>query len=159
TLTVLDAQQGISLITSQVNALVSSGVLNSGNGQALTVKLDSATTSLNAGNTTAGVNQLNAFINQVTAFANSGKLTAAEAQLLIDEANQVISAASGGAAHLVVDAPSNPAAGDTVPVSHVGELVIGSAVGVYLDNSAGNVTAAEEARFQSALNTWNTTFG
>src|SRR4029077_5056268 len=91
--TVLTAQQQSAVIVNQVNTLVSSGVLNSGNGSALTTRLNNAITNLNGGNKNAGVNQLNAFINQVNAFQNSGKLTAAQAQALINEANQAIASA------------------------------------------------------------------
>jgi hypothetical protein len=76
---VLSAQQQAALLIAQVNDLVSGGVLNEGNGNALTVKLNAAMASLNAGNVTAGVNQLHAFINQVNALLRSGKLTAAQA--------------------------------------------------------------------------------
>jgi ELWxxDGT repeat protein len=91
--TVLSAQQQIALLVVQVNALVTSGVLNSGNGNALSVKLNNATASLNAGNVRAGVNQLKAFINQVTAFLNADKLTENQAQALIDGANLAIASA------------------------------------------------------------------
>jgi hypothetical protein len=95
TQSVLSAQQQITLLSNQVNNLVSSGGLGSGNGNALTVKLDYAQASLNAGNVKEGVNQLNAFINQVNAFKKSGKLTAAQAQLLLDAANAAIISALG----------------------------------------------------------------
>ena len=146
-------------MTAQVNALVPS-VLNAGNGNALTVKLNSATTSLNAGNTTAGVNQLNAFINQVNALENSGKLTAAEASLLISEANQAIAAAqAAGAALLSESVADGSASGDTQPVSDAGQLVIGT-VGLYLDNGDGSaVPSDEQARFDDAINALNATFG
>src|SRR5262249_18711183 len=51
TQTVLSAQQEIRQTSNQVNALVTTGILSSGNGNALTAKLNSATASLNAGNT------------------------------------------------------------------------------------------------------------
>jgi hypothetical protein len=95
TQSVLSAQQQITLLSNQVNNLVSSGILSSGNGNALTVKLDHAQASLNAGNVKEGVNQLSAFINQVNAFKKSGKLTAAQAQLLLDAANAAIISALG----------------------------------------------------------------
>src|SRR5262249_6976978 len=69
-------------LIAQVTALVSAGVLNSGNGNGLIAKLTAATASLNKGNITAADNQMNAFINQVNAFVNSGKLTSAESQPL-----------------------------------------------------------------------------
>ena len=72
---------------------VGGGVLNGGNGNALTVKLNNAISSLNAGKVNTAVNQLNAFINQVLAFLSAGKLTTAQAQPLIDGANQAIASA------------------------------------------------------------------
>jgi probable HAF family extracellular repeat protein len=101
-------QQQIQTISTQVQGLVSSGTLTSGEGNALQVKLDAAlaslgqsgsTTTTNAsastsasqktGNTTAACNKLQAFVNQVQAYVNSGRLTTAESQPLITAANGV----------------------------------------------------------------------
>jgi hypothetical protein len=87
--TVLSAQQQSQLLVNQVNNLVNSGALNSGNGNALTGKLDDAIASLAAGDTAAGVKRLNQFIQLV----RTRKLTAAQAQALIDAANQAIASA------------------------------------------------------------------
>jgi len=86
-------QDQINLLTEQVNALVSSGVLNEGNGNALISKLDNALSSFNNSNNTAGVNQIEDFIHKVDAFLNSGKLTDAQAQSLIDAADDIIASA------------------------------------------------------------------
>jgi hypothetical protein len=80
----------INLLTEQVNALVSSGVLNEGIGNALISKLDNALNSFNNSNNTAGVNQVEAFIHQVSALLNSGELTDDQAQSLIDAADEII---------------------------------------------------------------------
>jgi hypothetical protein len=160
-LTVLSAQQEIGLTVNQVNAVVTSGALSSGNGNALTTKLNSAVTNLNGGYTTAGVNQLNAFINQVTAFQKNGKLTNDQAQSLISAANLAITAASGGSgAHLTnQDAPAASGSADTQPVSDAGQLVTGT-IGVYLDNADGTpVSSDEQARFDDAIQALDTTFG
>lgn len=93
TQTVLSAQQELGLIINQVTDLVTKGVLDSGNGNALIVKLNNAIASLNKGNTTAGDNQLNAFINQTNAFLKSGKLDSTDAQELISEIDLAIAAA------------------------------------------------------------------
>src|SRR5262249_51821428 len=149
---VLSAQQEIALLCSQVDALVSAGVLNKGNGNALCVKLDNAIASLNRGDTTAGINQLNAFINQVTIFQKTGKLTSAQAQALIGPACLAITAANGGSgAHLMnQDASTVSGSADTQPVSDAGQLVTG-AIGIYLDNTDGTpVSADEQARFDDA---------
>jgi hypothetical protein len=96
TQTVLSAAQELGLIITQVTTMVTSGILDSGNGNALIVKLNNAISSLNQGNTTAGDNQLNAFINQTNAFLKSGKLDGADAQELITEIDLAIAAALVG---------------------------------------------------------------
>jgi hypothetical protein len=160
TQTILSAQQQDTTIVNQVNSLVSASVLSSGNGSALTTKLNSATASLNAGNTTAGVNQLNAFINQVNAFQKSGKLTSTQAQALIAAANLAIAAAQGSGARLLNDPGSGASANaDSQPVTDAGQLVTGT-IGVYLDNADGTpIPADEQARFDDAINTLDATFG
>ena len=79
----------------ETNALVNTGVLNAGQGNALTVKLDGALTKLDAGNVNAAINQLQAFINQVNAMINSGVLSPAEGQSLIDSVNAIIAMLGG----------------------------------------------------------------
>jgi len=91
--TVLSARDQIVLLIGQVDNLVNDGVPNSGNCNALTVKLMAAIASLDAGKITTAVNQLNAFINQVVGLLNSSKLTADQAQPLLDVANQAIDSA------------------------------------------------------------------
>jgi hypothetical protein len=157
--TVLSAQGEIALLIQEVKALVNAGVLNSGNGNALIAKLNSATASLNAGNTSAGVNQLNAFINQLSAFQKAGKLSSAQAQLLISGANLAINAVQGSGARLLNDsAAGTSSTGDTQPVTDAGQLVTG-VIGVYLDNADGTtVPADEQARFDDAINALDATF-
>jgi hypothetical protein len=89
----LSTQDQINLLTEQVNALVSSDVLNEGNGNALISKLDNAASSFTNSNNTAGANQIEAFIHQVNALVNSGKLTDAQGQSLIDAADDIIASA------------------------------------------------------------------
>jgi hypothetical protein len=160
TATTVSAQQQIASIANQVNMLVTAGTLNSGNGNALTVKLNSATASLISGNTTAGVNQLNAFINQVTAFQKSGKLTSAQAQALINATNLAIAAAQGNGAHLTNDTGAGSSStSDAQPVTAAGQLVTGT-IGVYLDNADGTlVPSDEQARFDDAIASLDATFG
>jgi hypothetical protein len=88
--TVSSARQRVALLAGQVGGLVSHGVLNAGNGNALTAKLNAAAASFDRGDTTAAVNQLNAFINQLIALLNSKKLSAAQAQPLLDAAYQAV---------------------------------------------------------------------
>jgi len=84
----LPAQQ-IQYMNTCVQDLVTSGVLNKGQSNALIVKLKAATQNLDAGNTKAATNELNAFINQVNAFKGK-QLSSTEAQVLIDAANSMI---------------------------------------------------------------------
>lgn len=86
--------QGIQQMTSSIKSLVTSGILNSEQGNSLTVKLDNAITDINAGKTKNAVNKLNAFINEVNADIQSGKLKQAQGQPLVDEANVIINAIS-----------------------------------------------------------------
>src|SRR5205085_9398962 len=75
------------LITAQVQALVTAGILTSDQGAGLTDKLNAIIAKLNSGQTGAACNQLSAFINQVGGFVNSRALTPAQGQALIDAAN------------------------------------------------------------------------
>ncbi len=90
TIDVLTPVQKIEQITATVQDLVTSGVLNKGQGNALIVKLNAAEKNLNKENTNAAINELNAFINQVNAYIKSGKLSPTDGQELIDDANSVI---------------------------------------------------------------------
>jgi len=83
-------QQQIQQITTKVQGLVTSGVLNQGQGNSLIAKLDAATKNLNKGNTNAAINELRAFINEVQGNIRAGKLTPAQGQALIDAANAII---------------------------------------------------------------------
>jgi streptogramin lyase len=158
--TVLSAQQETGLIVNQVSALVTGNVLNSGNGNSLTAKLNSAISNLNIGNTTAGINQINAFMNQVNALTKSGRLSSAQAQPLLAAASLAITAASGGSGvHLVNESSAGAGdTGDTQPVSDAGQLVTGT-IGVCIENADGTpVSADEQARFDDALNVLDTAF-
>jgi hypothetical protein len=84
-------------IASQVQALLTSGALNKGQGNALLSKLNAITAKLNQSNTTAAINILLAFINQCHAYMSAGILTLQEGQPLIDAATALIQQLSGGA--------------------------------------------------------------
>jgi len=84
------AQQQIALLITQVNALVTNGVLSNTDGSALTTKLNAAVRYLNAGNKKAAVTQLNSFISQVNTYVKAGKLTSVQAKPLLDAAQMVI---------------------------------------------------------------------
>jgi hypothetical protein len=156
--TVTTSDGTITNLNSQVSALSQAGTLTANQEAGLTSKLLAAQKSLDNTKLTPGVNQLNAFINQLNAFVKSGTLTSAQVQPLIDGANQLISAANVGGAHLLND-PGNTTTTDTQPVTDAGQLVTGP-VGVYLANADGTaVPADEQARFDDAIATLDTTFG
>ena len=70
--------------------LVTAGVLNPDQGNALTATLQAAILQLSSNNGTAAVSLLQAFINQVSAFITAGILSSAEGQPLIDAAQAII---------------------------------------------------------------------
>ena len=82
--------QAIQGIIGSVGNLVITGVLNGGQGNALTVKLQAAIDDLNAGNIIDAIRELRAFINQVNSFVADGVLSPAQGQPLIDAAQAVI---------------------------------------------------------------------
>jgi len=83
------------LINEEVEELVTAGVLNQGQANALTAKLEAAIQKVSQGNSNAATNQLKAFIKQVNALIKAGVLSQAEGQLLIDPANGFIDQLSG----------------------------------------------------------------
>lgn len=85
---VQNPSEGIQALGDVVGTLVSSGAVSSGNGQALTTKLEAAQNG--SGNEHAAVNAVGAFINQVNALMKSGKLSADDGQTLIAFANRIL---------------------------------------------------------------------
>jgi hypothetical protein len=85
TLVVLTPAQAIAQIADQIAALKAAHVLNNGQANSLTVKLEHAIDKLgsNPDHPTA-CNQLNAFINEVNAYVSAGILTPAQASQLLD---------------------------------------------------------------------------
>ncbi|MGA9189848.1 MAG: hypothetical protein WB014_15090 [Methanosarcina sp.] len=92
TINVLTPMQKIDQMVDSVQNMVTSGLLNQEEENALKAKHDTITQNLNAGNTLASINGLNAFINQINAYIKNGVLSQAEEQAFIDEANSVIDA-------------------------------------------------------------------
>jgi hypothetical protein len=78
------------MLINQVHDLVTSRVLNKGNGDSLIDKLNAANRNLNTGHKKPAVEELKAFINEVNAFKKARKLTSAQAQPLLDEASIII---------------------------------------------------------------------
>jgi predicted extracellular nuclease len=91
----LTTQAEIYELIDDVQMLVDDGVLNDGQGNALTSKLENVLEKLAKGHTNAAANQLGAFINQVEDFVDDGILT-------VEQGDQLISAAT-----LLVEALSN----------------------------------------------------
>jgi len=80
----------INSLIDDINDLVDDGVLNNGQGNSFTTKLDGALAKLAQEKTTPACNKINAFTNQVNAFINGGNLTPEQGNLLLDTANLVI---------------------------------------------------------------------
>jgi len=85
----LTVPQQLTQLITQVQSLVTGGVLRPGQGAGLIAKLNGVMAKFNAGQTRAACNQLNAFINQVTAFVNSGTLSPEQGQGLMTAANNI----------------------------------------------------------------------
>jgi hypothetical protein len=83
-------QVRIGHLIEDIQALVSEGVLNSGQGNALISKLEAAIQALDRGNPTAAVNQMNAFMNEVYALVRAGALTNDQGLSLIVKAKDII---------------------------------------------------------------------
>jgi pullulanase len=79
----------LNLLIGDVNRLVSDGVLNSGQGNALIVKLNAAIQQFERGNTMAARNQLVAFTLQVRALELSGRLSSENRRVLCFEAEEI----------------------------------------------------------------------
>jgi len=87
----------IDLIEDWLDDLVDEGVINNGQGNALTSKLESALAKLENGQVNVAVSMLLAFINQVNALMNGNNptLTQEEGQALIDATNAAIDQLNG----------------------------------------------------------------
>jgi PKD repeat protein len=83
-------QEKTRMVIDKIKTLISTGAISSGNGNALTSKLDSAIQAFDKGNANAAANTLNSFINQVNALVKSGKLSPSEGQALISAAQAII---------------------------------------------------------------------
>lgn len=90
----LPPEQRITLLQHHVARLVTNGVLNGGQGNALAVKLESALEKLADGETELAMNKLGAFINEVEAFRSTGMLSEAESASLLVIARDVMTRAS-----------------------------------------------------------------
>lgn len=115
----LSPVQATQNLDNQVQNLVNQGVLDKGNSNALSVKLQAAIEKINQGNNKAAINQLQAFINQVEAFIKVGRLSQADGQQLIAAANKIInqltSPAAPGLTSFIPAIPADFALGQNHP--------------------------------------------
>jgi hypothetical protein len=95
TVTVQTPKGATEVIIGDVETLITTGVLNRGQGNALTVKLEAAIQKLEQGNTNAAINQLQAFLNQVNGLSNQGVPLPEAGQPLIDAASEIIAVLGG----------------------------------------------------------------
>jgi hypothetical protein len=86
------AEDQIALLIGDIDALVDAGVLNGGQGNALTVKLLNALNKIAKGQNHAAANQVSAFINQVEDFVAEGILTPDQGAALIAAAEDILDA-------------------------------------------------------------------
>jgi hypothetical protein len=93
--TVLTPQQATRGLITNIDDLVARNMLNSGQGNALIAKLETASRQVDRGNVIPTINQLHVFINQVNALIGSDVLPPVEGRSLIDEANSIIAALMG----------------------------------------------------------------
>ncbi len=82
-ISVLSATQQSQNLVAQVNALVTAGILNGGQGNSLTTKLKNVTN-------TRGANQVRAFINHLNDLVRTGVLTQAQADPLLAAAQLIL---------------------------------------------------------------------
>lgn len=88
-------EQVVADLVAAVQQLAADGVLNAGQGNALTSTLERATRLLAEGKTTPATRQIEAFIRQVEGLVRGGVLTALQGQSLIAEAQAAIAAIAG----------------------------------------------------------------
>ena len=87
-------EQRIGFLANHVARLVTNGVLNQGQGNALVVKLQGALEKLAVGETESAMNKVTAFINQVDAFRDAGILSEAQSGSLLAIARDVVGRAT-----------------------------------------------------------------
>jgi hypothetical protein len=83
-------EERLDLLVGEVEALMASGALNQGQGNALIVKLEGASDKLDDGKVKVAMNRLEAFVNQVHALVDDGILSFEQGQHLVDQAESII---------------------------------------------------------------------
>jgi hypothetical protein len=84
------AQSTTQYVATGVTSLVSSGILNQGQGNGLTVKLTAAQKQISGGNNKAAINQLQAFINMIDGLLAEGILSEEDADSLLSATELLI---------------------------------------------------------------------
>ena len=87
-------EQRLAFLQHHVARLVTNGVLDHGQGNALAVKLQGALDKLAVGEIESAMNKVAAFINQVDAFRNAGVLSEAQSASLLEIARDVVARAT-----------------------------------------------------------------
>jgi len=82
-------------LTTEINALQTSGALNGGNANSLSAKVHAAQQQLDKGNSAAMLGQIGALEDEIRAMQQSGRLTADQANTLLFEAQRLVSALGG----------------------------------------------------------------
>lgn len=90
TATIATTQEAIEDVIAQIDALVATGALNTGNGKALRSELDAALKRVDKGQLADAINKLGAFLDQLDDFVSSGKITATQADPLRDAVVRII---------------------------------------------------------------------
>lgn len=80
----------LTMLEDEINALGGEGVLNQGQANSLTKKIDGALEKVEDDKIKAAINKLEAFVNEVEALVNGGTLTSEQGQALIDLAQAAI---------------------------------------------------------------------
>ena len=86
----LTTQEAIEEQINEVEKLIDEEILNEGQDNGLTSKLENIIAKIDKGNVKPAINQLEAFINQINSFISEGVLLQEEGQPLIDAANEII---------------------------------------------------------------------
>jgi polar amino acid transport system substrate-binding protein len=87
-------EQRLAFLQHHVARLVTNGVLDHGQGNALAVKLQGALEKLTVGETESAMNKVAAFINQVDALRNAGVLSEVQSDSLLEIARDVVARAT-----------------------------------------------------------------
>ena len=94
--TILTTEEASEEVISDVETLVDSGTVNSGQGNALISKIEGVLKQLAKGKSKTALNQLRATINQVQSLVADGVLTPEDGQALIDAINAIIAQIQAG---------------------------------------------------------------